>query len=141
MIVLFFEKVKPHCCETAQLADAVTLDIKQRYGETCGHKISVDSQVIDYGGCLVIGTKPVEIPGTQFSFFAQHYSLLRDSMSHAISQGDRGLYFKVYAQRCHCITKETFEKTKEWLIVNEQTLLAEAATQSEDLLERISRLK
>lgn len=143
MIILFFNHAKIHVCETEAIADAVIADIKNRVGPEKAEFYRVDhpGQCIDFGGCIVQGVQPIEIPKTPFSFLAQHYSLLRLSLGDAIAKGNRGIYIKLHAERAHCMTPQTFEKVKTFLIDNESELLQRQADSSEDLLTRIAGLK
>jgi len=135
-----FKSAKVHVCETREIADMVSIDVQSRGGGTSQIQATERSLLIDFGGCAIVGSKPISVLQVpQVQFWPHQYSLLRLEVSTA--QQRSGGYYKLHGwQVAVCLSEESFKTLSEFLIANEETLLQQEAISLEDLGSRLASI-
>ncbi|MGG6281832.1 hypothetical protein ACQ4M3_09700 [Leptolyngbya sp. AN03gr2] len=130
---------KTHHCETEAVAQLVLQDLNERGVEDLD-LYSVDADLfIDFGGSISFKPAHYKVPDVPCGFFLQHYDYVRKEVNKA---KNRGGYYKLHGYRfAVCLSEDSFETFKSWLIEHEKRLLEEAAAEIEDLAERFAEIK
>ncbi len=137
---VWFEFAKPHICESKEISDMVCADVQSRGGGTPRVE-AAEKLLIDFGGCIASGSKPISVPLLpHVRFWAHQYSLLRSEISTA--QKRQGDYYKLHGwQIAVCLSEDSFATLSEFLIANEETLLHQEAIALEDLQLRLASIR
>jgi hypothetical protein len=122
-------------CENEAVLAAVIAPLNQRGTEFA--RFDIEHILIDFGGCLIEGTKAIDVPNTPLCFFPHHYSLLRRAVE--TCQPAEG-YYKIRVSRRACLSPETFAALQQYLVDYEASLLEQEASGTENLTERIAQI-